>query len=79
MAQAKCLRHLNFYLYFENNKLGRVNRTFLEVYISLGMWSLAEIEMKKGLDKKSVAGAETMILGQTRAAGRTKASGAAQT
>lgn len=53
MAQAQRLRHLNFYLYFQNIKLDGGNRTFSGVYISTGMCHLWESRGGKGLDKIS--------------------------
>jgi len=53
MAQAKCLRHLNFYLYFQNSKLDQGNRTFLEIYISVRICDLPGFGPQKGLDKNS--------------------------
>lgn len=51
MAQAKSLRHLNLYLYFQNSKLDRAKWTFWEIHISVGMWNLQENNSKKALDK----------------------------
>jgi hypothetical protein len=51
MAQAKRLRHLNFYLYFQNSKLDPGKWTFCQIYISVGMWKLEENEQEKGFDR----------------------------
>jgi hypothetical protein len=51
MAQAESLRHLNFYLYFQNSKLDQGNRTFWEIYISVGIYELRGLRAEKGLDR----------------------------
>jgi len=51
MAQAEGLRHLDFYLYFQNTKLDPGKWTFWEVYISVGMWKLEQNRPEKGLDR----------------------------
>jgi hypothetical protein len=51
MAQAEGLRHFNFPIYFQNSKLGGVNRKFSGKYISSGMLGLAKMGPVQGLDR----------------------------
>lgn len=50
----KSLRHLNFYLYFQNSKLTPAKWTFPEIYIPWNMFNLEEISNEKVLDNNLI-------------------------